>query len=110
MTKPRRFIERSDSEEYLHKAAWSVVKRQLRRAETERRGARGNARRCRGGLYKIERALTPTPYALPLRIRKAAESFVVEDAGGLALVYVYFKEDPSRQRLVNRLSGADAKE
>ncbi|MDP3553082.1 hypothetical protein [Methylocystis sp.] len=39
MTKPRRFIERSDSEEYLHKAAWSVVKRQLQRAETERRGA-----------------------------------------------------------------------
>lgn len=49
------------------------------------------------------RALRPTP------IRTAAESFVVEDAGGLALVYVYFEEDPSRQRLVSRLSGADAK-
>ncbi|WP_018408444.1 hypothetical protein [Methylocystis rosea] len=47
--------------------------------------------------------------ALPLRIRHAAESFVVEDVGGLALVYVYFEEDPSWQRLVNRLSGADAK-
>jgi hypothetical protein len=44
-----------------------------------------------------------------LHLRTAAESFVVEDAGGLALVYVYFAEDPSRQRLVSRLSGADAK-
>ena len=52
--------------------------------------------------------MTP-PYALPLRIRNAAESFVVEDAGGVALVYVYLGEHPSRQRLVNRLSGADAK-
>jgi hypothetical protein len=48
-------------------------------------------------------------YALPLRIRKAAESFVVEDAGGVALAYVYFEEDPGRRGLVNRLSGADAK-
>jgi hypothetical protein len=53
--------------------------------------------------------MTPPPYALPLRIRKAAESFVVEDVGGVALAYVYFEEDPSRRGLVNRLSGADAK-
>jgi hypothetical protein len=48
-------------------------------------------------------------YALPLRLRTAAESFVVEDVGGVALVYVYFAEDPSRQRLVSRLSGENAK-
>lgn len=53
--------------------------------------------------------MTPPPYALPLRIRKAAESFVVEDANGVALAYVYFEEDPSRRGLVNRLSGAGAK-
>lgn len=53
--------------------------------------------------------MTPPPYALPLRIRHAAESFVVEDANGVALAYVYFEEDPSRRGLVNRLSGADAK-
>jgi hypothetical protein len=33
------------------------------------------------------------PYALPLRIRKAAESFAVEDANGVALAYV-----PARTR------------
>jgi hypothetical protein len=53
--------------------------------------------------------MTSPPFALPLRLRKAAESFVIEDVGGVALVYVYFAEDPSRQRLVSRLSGADAK-
>jgi hypothetical protein len=52
--------------------------------------------------------MTPPPYALPLRIRKAAESFVVEDAG-VSLAYVYFEEDSSRRGLVNRLSSADAK-
>jgi hypothetical protein len=31
--------------------------------------------------------MTPLPYALPLRIRKAAESYVVEDASGVALAY-----------------------
>jgi hypothetical protein len=41
--------------------------------------------------------MTPPPYALPLRIRKAAESFAVEDANGVALAYVYFQEDPGRR-------------
>lgn len=53
--------------------------------------------------------MTPSPYALPLRIRKAAQAFVVEDAGGGALAYVYFEEYPARRGLLNRLSGADAK-
>ncbi|MGD9657397.1 MAG: hypothetical protein AB7U61_07110 [Methylocystis sp.] len=52
---------------------------------------------------------TPPPYAQPLRIRRAAESFVVEDAHGKALAYVYFEDEPSGRKLVNRLSGADAK-
>ncbi len=52
--------------------------------------------------------MTPLPYALPLRIRKAAESFVVEDAGGVALAHVYFEDDPSRRGLVKRLSGEEA--
>jgi hypothetical protein len=53
--------------------------------------------------------MTPPPYALPLRIRKAAESYIVEDTGGVALAYVYFEEDPGRRGLVNHLSGTDAK-
>lgn len=33
--------------------------------------------------------MTPTPYTLPLRIRNAAEAFVVEDTGLVALACVY---------------------
>ena len=61
--------------------------------------------------------MKPAPYALPLRIRKAAEAFVVEDAGGVALAYVYFEDDPSsaraRQSAFRRRrqgSGADHRE
>jgi hypothetical protein len=46
---------------------------------------------------------------MPLWIRKAAESFIVEGASGVALAYACFGEDPGRRRLVNRLSDADAK-
>ena len=48
-------------------------------------------------------------YALPLRIKRSGESFVVEDAHGKALAYVYFEDEPTRRALVNRLSSADAK-
>ena len=51
--------------------------------------------------------MTPAPYRLPLRISKAAETFVV--ANGVALAYVYFEDDPSRRGLVNRLAGSEAK-
>ncbi|GEM_PF-4569818 len=51
----------------------------------------------------------PAPYTLPLRIQMAAESFVVEDAGGVSLAHVYFEEDPSRRELFNRIAGSDAK-
>lgn len=39
MTKPKQFLETSESEEYLHKYAWAVVKRQIQLAENESRGA-----------------------------------------------------------------------
>jgi hypothetical protein len=40
------------------------------------------------------------PCVLPLRIRKATESFAVEDANGIALAYVYFEDEPTRRALV----------
>ncbi|MFO1103146.1 MAG: hypothetical protein U1E20_09620 [Methylocystis sp.] len=53
--------------------------------------------------------MTHQPYTSPIRTRKAADSFVVEDANGIALADVYFEDDSTRRGLVNRLSGADAK-
>jgi hypothetical protein len=53
--------------------------------------------------------MTHQPYTSPIRIRKAAESFAVEDANGIALAYVYFEDEPTRRALVNRLCSANAK-
>lgn len=49
------------------------------------------------------------PYTLPLSIRKSGESFVVADASGVALAYVYFEDEPTRRGLVKRLCGEDAR-
>lgn len=51
----------------------------------------------------------PQPYALPLRIRKTGEFYVVEDASGVTLAYVYCEEEPTRRGLVKRLSDEDTK-
>jgi hypothetical protein len=39
MQKKQKFLEEADSEEYLHKAAWQVVMRQIEHAETNQTGA-----------------------------------------------------------------------
>ncbi len=51
----------------------------------------------------------PVCFAPPRRIRKSAESYIVEDANGITLPYVYFEYDPSRRGIVNRLSSAGDK-
>jgi hypothetical protein len=53
--------------------------------------------------------MTPAPYALPLRIRKIGESYIVEDVNGIALAYVYFEDEPTRRALAKRLRRDDAK-
>jgi hypothetical protein len=47
-------------------------------------------------------------YSLPLRIRRVAEAFVVEDAQAINLAYVYFEEDPKRTSITRRLAVDDA--
>jgi hypothetical protein len=46
--------------------------------------------------------------SLPLRIRRVAEVFVVEDAQAINLAYVYFEEDQKRTSITRRLSVDDA--
>lgn len=46
--------------------------------------------------------------ALPLKIRLAAECYIVEDAMGQALAYVYFEDVESRRVAMRRLTKADA--
>ena len=45
---------------------------------------------------------------LPLKIRLAAECYVVEDAIGQAITYVYFEDQESRRVAMRRLAKADA--
>ncbi|WP_171015168.1 hypothetical protein [Methylocystis sp. B8] len=47
-------------------------------------------------------------YALPLRVRKIGESYVVADLNGIALAYVYFEDEPTRRVIAKRPSSADA--
>ncbi|TLG75167.1 hypothetical protein [Methylocystis sp. B8] len=49
------------------------------------------------------------PYALPLRVRKIGESYVVADLNGIALAYVYFEDEPTRRGIAKRLTSDDAK-
>ncbi len=45
---------------------------------------------------------------LPLKIRQAAECFIVEDATGQALAYVYFEDLESRRIAMRRITKTDA--
>jgi hypothetical protein len=63
-------------------------------------------------LFQVVRYLigmSAMPYAMPLRILQRGESFIVEDAGGIRLAYVYFEDEPTRRALVRRLRRDDAK-
>ena len=42
------------------------------------------------------------------RVIEHSESFVVEDANGWPLAYVYFEDKPVRRSLVNRLTSDEA--
>lgn len=44
----------------------------------------------------------------PRKVIEHAESYVIEDANGQALAYVYFENDPVRRSLTNRLTCDEA--
>jgi hypothetical protein len=46
----------------------------------------------------------------PIRLRQLAEAFVIEDGDGIAIAYIYFEDDQTRRRQMNRLTKADAEE
>ena len=51
------------------------------------------------------------PFPLPLKIRRHAKSYAIEDAGGRVIAYFYFDDgDELRRTITRRLTKAEAKE
>jgi hypothetical protein len=52
--------------------------------------------------------MTPRRFPPPWSIEERTESFAICDAGGQVLAYVYFEDEPQRQRSMKRLSRDEA--
>jgi hypothetical protein len=50
----------------------------------------------------------PCRFTLPWTIDEQQESFIVRDAKGQALAYIYFEDQPQRQMSMKRLSRDEA--
>jgi hypothetical protein len=50
----------------------------------------------------------PRRHPKPWTIDERTESFIVRDATGQALAYIYFEDEPQRQMAMNRLSRDEA--
>ncbi len=47
-------------------------------------------------------------YPPPWKIEEGAESYIVTDAAGQRLAFIYFENEPQRQAIVKRISRDDA--
>jgi len=54
-------------------------------------------------------AMTPRRFPPPWTIEELQESFVVKDATGQQLAYLYFEDEPQRQMSTKRLSRDEAR-
>ena len=52
--------------------------------------------------------MTPRRFPPPWSIEEQTESFIVKDATGLPIAYVYFEDEPQRQMSMRRLSRDEA--
>lgn len=48
-------------------------------------------------------------YTLPLKVRRVAEAFIVEESNGVRLAYVYFDDTPAPAGVLGRPSREAAK-
>jgi hypothetical protein len=53
--------------------------------------------------------VTPGAFPAPWSVKALKESFVVQDATGQGLAYIYFDEQPQRRSVTKRLSRDEAR-
>ena len=56
----------------------------------------------------LAHAVAPRRFPPPWSIEERTESFIVKDATGQPLAYVYFEDEPTRQRTTQRVSRDEA--
>lgn len=54
-------------------------------------------------------AVTPCRFPSPWSVKELEESFVVQDAAGRPLAYLYFDDQPRRRLVIKRLSRDEAR-
>jgi len=52
--------------------------------------------------------MTERRFPLPRSIDEQTESFIVKDATGLPIAYIYFEDEPQRQMAMKRMSRDEA--
>jgi hypothetical protein len=57
----------------------------------------------------VPAAVTPCRFPSPWSVKELEESFVVQDAAGRPLAYLYFDEQPRRRLVIKRLSRDEAR-
>jgi hypothetical protein len=57
----------------------------------------------------VPAAVTPCRFPSPWSVKELEESFVVQDAAGRPLAYLYFDDQPRRRLVIKRLSRDEAR-
>ena len=58
---------------------------------------------------RVRKAMSTGPFAKPWKLVEHKESFVIENAAGQPLCYLYHEDEPGRRDVTRRLTREDAR-